>query len=191
MVSPWYASNWAGVARDVSTVQRSGIPADATSAASMKNPCMACSIPRAVVQTNGPATVSERLRGLRSVLPDETGKRDVVLRNRSVASIIRALRRCGRPEAIVCQNDVAAVNALAACRSLRWRVPNDVLLAGFDDVACAPLLEPSLTSVRQPCKHIAGRAFDLLLARIGKDSRPAEDVRMSAELVVRSSTTRP
>ena len=140
---------------------------------------------------NGPVTISERLRGLRSVLPDEIGKRDVVLRNLSVASIVRALRRCGRPEAIVCQNDVAAVNALAACRTLRWRVPNDLLLAGFDDVACAPLLEPSLTSVRQPCKHIAGRAFDLLLARIGKDRRPAEDVRMSAELVVRGSTAKP
>ena len=143
-----------------------------------------------IAQTNCPVTILERMRGLRNVLPDATGRRDVALPNLSAASIVRALKRRSRPEAIVCQNDVAAVNALAACRVLRWRVPSDVLLAGFDDVACAPLLEPSLTSVRQPCKHIAGRAFDLLLARIGKDRRPAEDVRMSAELVVRGSTAR-
>ena len=143
-----------------------------------------------LAQAHAPATISERLRGLRSVLPSASGDRDAVLANLSSASIVRALRRSGKPQAIVCQNDVAAVNALAACRMLRWRVPGDVLLAGFDDVACAPLLEPSLTSVRQPCKHIAGRAFDLLLARIGKARRPAEYVRMASELVVRSSTNR-
>ena len=143
-----------------------------------------------LAQAHFPSTVFGRQCGLRSVIPCATGKRTVVLPNLSTRSIARALRQDSRPEAIVCQNDVAAVNALAACRTLRWRVPNDVLLAGFDDVACAPLLKPSLTTVRQPCKHIAGRAFDLLLARIGKDRRPAEDVRMSAELVVRGSTAR-
>lgn len=140
-------------------------------------------------QAHAPETIFARLCGLRSVLPCTPGNCEIVLASLSAESIAHALKRRGKPQAIVCQNDVAAVNALAACRMLRWRVPGDVLLAGFDDVACAPLLEPSLTSVRQPCKHIADRAFDLLLSRIGKVRRPAEYIRMSAELIVRSSTT--
>ena len=144
-----------------------------------------------LAQTNYPPTIAERLRGVRSVLPRTSDDQDVVLRDLAASSISRAFLRRKRPQAVVCQNDVAAVNALAACRLMRWRVPEDVMLAGFDDVAYAPLLEPALTSVRQPCKHIAGRAFDLLLSRIGKSRTPAEYVRMEAELVVRGSTTRP
>ncbi|MGN0852728.1 MAG: substrate-binding domain-containing protein [Kiritimatiellia bacterium] len=144
-----------------------------------------------LAQTNYPPTIAERLRGVRSVLPCTAGDQDVVLTNLEASSIGRAFLQREKPQAIVCQNDIAAVNALAACRLMRWRVPEDVLLAGFDDVAYAPLLEPALTSVRQPCKHIAGRAFDLLFSRIGKSRTPAEYVRMAAELIVRGSTTRP
>lgn len=139
-------------------------------------------------QTNYPSTISERLRGVRSVLPSTSRSGDVVLPSLDAESLVRVFRRLKRPQAIVCQNDIAAVNALAACRQLRWRVPTDVQLAGFDDVAYAPLLDPALTSVRQPCRHIAGRAFDLLLARIGKSNAPAEFVQMAPRLVVRAST---
>jgi len=143
-----------------------------------------------IAQDNYPPTIAERLRGVRSILPRTSDCHDVVLPNLDANSIGRAFQRGKRPQAVVCQNDIAAVNALAACRLRRWRVPEDVLLAGFDDVAYAPLLEPALTSVRQPCKHIAGRAFDLLLSRIGKSRAPAEYVRMEAELVVRGSSLR-
>jgi len=144
-----------------------------------------------LAQSNYPPTISERIRGMRSVLPSGTDGSDVVLKELSASAICRALRRRKRPQAIVCQNDIAAVNALGACHQLGWSVPGNVLLAGFDDVAYAPMMEPSLTSVRQPCKSIASRAFDLLLARIGKSHAPSEDVRLRAELIVRGSTTGP
>jgi len=143
-----------------------------------------------LAQTHYPPSVAERLRGTRSVFPGMSDENVVILPDLGVASLVRAFRRRPMPQALVCQNDIAAVNALAAFRRLGWRVPRDVLVAGFDDVACAPLTEPSLTSIRQPCRAIAGRAFDLLLSRIGKSAAPVEDVRMRSVLVVRRSTVR-
>lgn len=143
-----------------------------------------------VAQSDYPQTIFERLRGVRSVFPRKSSRHDVVLKDLSVSTLSGALKGRKVPQAIVCQNDIAAVKALAALRQNGLEVPRDVLLAGFDDVAYAPLMEPSLTSVRQPCKHIAERAFDLLLARIGKSSAPAEFVSVSTSLVVRQSTVR-
>lgn len=150
-----------------------------------------CGVSEAVflAQANYPPTIAERIRGMRSILPSSQDDNDIVLPNITAAAISMSLRHRRKPQAIVCQNDVAAINALAACRILTWDVPRDIMLAGFDDVTYAPLLEPSLTSVRQPCKHIANRAFNLLLSRIGKSHEPAECVRLLAELVIRNSTT--
>ena len=141
-----------------------------------------------LAQANYPSTIRLRMEGLVSVDVRFGNAKTLVLRDLSVAELVRAFRRLEGVDAVVCQNDVAAINLLAALRNLGRRVPEDVLVAGFDDVTYAPLLHPSLTTVRQPCRQIAGRAFDLLLERVGKVESPAEDVRMMPTLVVRAST---
>lgn len=141
-----------------------------------------------LAQTNYPSTVRLRREGLASVDARFGNAKTLELSDLSVAALVRAFRRLDGVDAVVCQNDVAAINLLAALRKLGRRVPEDVLVAGFDDVTYAPLLHPSLTSVRQPCRQIADRAFDLLLERVGKVESPAEDVRMMPTLVVRAST---
>ena len=143
-----------------------------------------------LAQTNCPATIRLRWEGLMSVGRQLGESRMLELRELSVPALVRTFRPLDGVDAIVCQNDVAAINLMAALRRLGRRVPEDVLVAGFDDVAYAPLLHPSLTSVRQPCRQIAGRAFDLLLERVGRVDSPAEDVRMMPTLVVRASTAR-
>lgn len=140
-----------------------------------------------LTQTNYPTTVAERLRGVRSVLPP-SAEGDVILTSLTPDSVARAFRRRSCPSALVCQNDIAAVNALAALRQRRWRCPDDVLVAGFDDVSYASLVRPALTTVRQPCRCLAARAFDRLLARIASPELPVSSERLSADLVVRAST---
>ena len=143
-----------------------------------------------LAQSEYPPTIRARMDGLKSAFQSFAVVREIVLKGLSVPALVRLFREAGKIDAVVCQNDIAAVNLMAAFRKLGRRVPADVRVAGFDDVAYAPLLHPSLTSVRQPCRQIAGRAFDLLLERIGKSSAPAEDVRMMPMLVVRPSTSR-
>ena len=143
-----------------------------------------------LAQANYPPTISERIDGVRDALNGESGVSLITLPDLSVKRITTECRRHPGFDAIVCQNDIAAVNVISALRELRKRVPEDVLVAGFDDVACAPLVEPSLTTIRQPCKHIASRAFDLLLSRVAKTNVPSEFVCIMPKLTVRKSTSR-
>lgn len=101
---------------------------------------------------------------------------------REALSLVRSL------EAVICQNDVAAVMVHRALGQLGLSVPKDVMLAGFDDVSLASAMHPSLTTVRQPCAAMARTALDRLLARMESPDLPPVDFQLHAELVVRGST---
>ncbi len=107
---------------------------------------------------------------------------------------LAALRRHiakGRPDAFVCGNDTVAAKFKQTLSRAGLRVPDDVLLAGFDDVQMTALLTPPLTTVRQPCAAIGARAFATLLRRIAQPGAEPQEICLSAQLVVRESTMRP
>ena len=99
------------------------------------------------------------------------------------------MARRPRPDAFVCENDVLAARLLKTLTALGHRVPQDVLLAGFDDVQIARLSSPALTTIRQPCDLIARTAFDRLLSRIARPQQEPLHLVPAAELVVRESTS--
>lgn len=83
-------------------------------------------------------------------------------------------------------NDVMAVGATAALREQRLKVPDDVALAGFDDIAMLRDIEPPLTTVRIPLVETGRAAVDLALQA---DPSAAPTVRaVQTEVVVRAST---
>ena len=98
------------------------------------------------------------------------------------------MARRPRPDAFVCENDVLAARLLKTLTALGHRVPQDVRLAGFDDVQIARLSSPALTTIRQPCDLIARTAFDRLLSRIARPQQEPLHLVPAAELVVREST---
>lgn len=91
-------------------------------------------------------------------------------------------------DAIFCANDATALGALDAIRERGLRVPDDVALAGFDDLAFAAHTDPPLTTVRQGIQRqgtYAARAlFDLLAHPDGGPRR----IVLPTELVIRRST---
>ncbi len=93
-----------------------------------------------------------------------------------------------RPTAIFAANDAMAIGCLSALRELGLSVPEDVALAGFDDVPIARYLSPPLTSVRVAIAEMGERAMARLLA--GLEERGAEPLEetIPAVLVVRAST---
>ena len=101
---------------------------------------------------------------------------------------IRRFLRRNRPDAIACYNDRQAVILVKTLAALGKHVPNDIRVAGFDDVNYATLATPRLTTIHQPCAEIASTAFDLLISRIGNPSLPPREVFLPAPLVVREST---
>ena len=66
---------------------------------------------------------------------------------------------------------------------------DDIMVAGFDDVNCATLVSPQLTTLRQPCAQIARHAVEMLIARIAAPDIPPRALFLSAPLVVRESTS--
>jgi DNA-binding LacI/PurR family transcriptional regulator len=92
------------------------------------------------------------------------------------------------PTAIFAANNILAEATLIALDQLRLRVPGDVSVVAFDDTQWMNMVEPPLTTVRQPVAEMARSAAELALRRLrdGFEGRPS-DVVFRTELVERGS----
>lgn len=93
------------------------------------------------------------------------------------------------PTAIFCYNDQTAMGALRALKARGLRVPQDMSVAGYDDIAAASYLDPPLTTVAQAKYELGQQAFEMVLALIRGEQ--VQDVLLKPELVVRSSCIQP
>ncbi len=101
---------------------------------------------------------------------------------------VAALLAEGRvPRAIVCGNDEMAIGALIALRARRLRVPADVAVTGFDDIAAAHHVRPGLTTVRQPMRELGEQSVRILLGRIADPAAPRQSVMLPTQTVIRRS----
>jgi LacI family transcriptional regulator, galactose operon repressor len=81
-------------------------------------------------------------------------------------------------------NDVMAVGALAAFRDRGIRVPDDVSVAGFDDIVTLRDLVPALSTVRLPLAYMGARALELAL----EEDKEIRVESVAGEVVLREST---
>lgn len=93
-----------------------------------------------------------------------------------------------KPDAITTINDVMAMGAMKCLKDNNIRVPEDISVAGYDDLLYTSLLETPLTTVRQPIADIAGAAVQLLLADIDGAGEPPRTVYVEPILKIRAST---
>jgi LacI family transcriptional regulator len=91
-------------------------------------------------------------------------------------------------EAIFGANDATAAGALSAIRERGLRVPEDVAVAGFDDLEFAATLDPPLTTVRQGVVQQGEEAVSTLLQLVDDPEAWPRRVILPTELVVRQST---
>jgi LacI family transcriptional regulator len=101
---------------------------------------------------------------------------------------VAAMLAGGRtPRAIVCGNDEMAIGALIALRARRLRVPADVAVTGFDDIAAAHHVRPGLTTVRQPMRELGEQSVQMLIGRITDPAAPRQSVILPTRTVIRRS----
>ncbi|WP_295999299.1 LacI family DNA-binding transcriptional regulator [Rugamonas sp.] len=93
-----------------------------------------------------------------------------------------------RPDAVFCYNDSAALTALRCCREAGLRVPHDIAIAGFDDIAGAAQAVPPLTTLRIDKQALGALGVELLLA--GPHAAPLDTV-APVELIIRASSAAP
>ena len=102
------------------------------------------------------------------------------------------LAKRDRPTAIFAANDQMAYGVIDAARALNLRVPEDLSVAGFDDLESSAECVPSLTTVAQPMATL-GREAARYLLYVHNSANPTSVLRrkLPTQLVVRSSTGPP
>jgi len=92
------------------------------------------------------------------------------------------------PTAIFAGNDLMAIGGICAAAEAKVRVPQDLSVIGYDDIALASFATPRLTTMAQP-KHKMGEMItNLLLARIAGGDTPYKRELLRTTLVERQST---
>lgn len=95
-----------------------------------------------------------------------------------------------RPTAIFAGSDTQALGVLGAARRRGLRVPADLSVVGFDDLAISRWTSPPLTTVHQPLPEMIRTAMHLVLS-VDNQPAPHRGVELATSLVVRESTAPP
>lgn len=157
---------------------------------------------RRVLYVGGPEdmlSTQRRFLGFQAALTERFGDTLALTRycgNYTVEYGREAARRFlaeGRPAtAIFASSDEIAIGMVEVLRAEGVRIPEDVSMIGFDDVAPLHLFAPALTAVRQPVRAIGQRALSLLLeTNWDERSASATEELLPVEIVVRNSVAPP
>jgi LacI family transcriptional regulator len=91
------------------------------------------------------------------------------------------------PQAFACANDQMAVGVIFALRAGGLRVPDDIVVTGFDDITLTRYFNPPLTTIRQSGGVLGAVAVDALVATLDGHQPSERTIIMPTELVVRGS----
>ena len=95
------------------------------------------------------------------------------------------------PTAIIASNDRMALAALSVANRRGLSIPRDLSLLSFDNTPVVRFTQPPLTAVDQPVAELTAMAVDLIIRSLRGDELPALPVIVEAQLIERSSTSRP
>jgi DNA-binding LacI/PurR family transcriptional regulator len=91
----------------------------------------------------------------------------------------------GLPDAIVCASDLIAMGVLRALRQTALKVPDDIAVVGYDNIAVSAFTTPALTTVQQNTKLAGELLVSTLIKAISNEK--VEDYLMPAEVIIRHS----
>jgi DNA-binding LacI/PurR family transcriptional regulator len=117
---------------------------------------------------------------VRGGLNEEDGKQEI--------EQLLQLPLAERPDAIFAVTDPVAIGAFIKIKAQKLKIPGDIALVGFSDNPEASLIEPSLTTVRQPAYELGKEATKILMHHINDaDVQPVNKI-LKTELIIREST---
>jgi LacI family transcriptional regulator len=97
-----------------------------------------------------------------------------------------------RPTALIAANNFITIGAMKALQEVGMEVPEDMALAGFDDLPPAIVTFPFFTVVSQPAYEMGTQAMQLLLKRLNdKEMGAFQEVILPTQLIVRRSSGPP
>jgi len=94
------------------------------------------------------------------------------------------------PTAVLCGNDILAMGAVAECQSSGIKVPDEISIAGFDDLDMSSQIKPALTTIHVPSAEMGENAAEYLVAQIRQEPfEPPTEI--ETRLMVRETTAKP
>jgi len=94
----------------------------------------------------------------------------------------------GNSDAVVTVNDFLAFGVSKAFKDAGVRIPEDIAVAGYDDLLFSNLVEPALTTVKQPVTEICMKTLEVLFNRIENGNGTASLHALNPNLIIRDST---
>jgi len=92
------------------------------------------------------------------------------------------------PTAVFCGNDVLAIGAMVEAKESGMKIPEDLSVAGFDDMEISAFYDPPLTTVAVPAYEMGRMAAKILIENIRGQSQAPQQYVLEANLIVRGST---
>lgn len=92
-----------------------------------------------------------------------------------------------KPDAILSVIDTLAIGCVQKFKKIGIRVPEDINVIGFDNIALSELMQPSLSTIAQPIRKLGQKAAEIIISKI--NGVPIEDkIIYEGELIIRETT---
>ncbi|MEZ0536393.1 LacI family DNA-binding transcriptional regulator [Caldicellulosiruptoraceae bacterium PP1] len=92
------------------------------------------------------------------------------------------------PTAIVSSTDLMAIGAINYIKSKGLEIPQDIAIAGFDDIYLSKIVSPPLTTYKQPIKQIAKQTISLFIHKLNHPRSKNKQIKLEGQLLIRYST---
>lgn len=97
-------------------------------------------------------------------------------------------REKDKPNAIVSSTDFMAIGVMNYVKSQGLRIPEDIAVAGYDDIYISRLMSPPITTYRQPIENIAREAIKIIINKCIHPNAKNKQIVLCGELLIRKST---
>jgi LacI family transcriptional regulator, fructose operon transcriptional repressor len=149
----------------------------------------------AVIGTSDFTTGLERYKGYRLALEQHNMPFDPELviqvppkTDEGYRAGLQLLKLPQRPEALIAGNNLLTLGILKAIREHGLNIPQQIAVAGFDEMPWSALVEPGITVIEQPTYELGRTAAEVLLRRMENPARPPREVVLKGRLIVRGSS---
>lgn len=107
--------------------------------------------------------------------------------NMAYSAVSQLLRSDELPNAFFAASDVFAAAIINAARKFGLRIPEDIMVVGFDNISISLMVRPTITTVNQPKLQLGYTACEMLSEIIAHPKNAAKSILLSTELIIRES----
>ncbi|MFT3983538.1 MAG: substrate-binding domain-containing protein [Lachnospiraceae bacterium] len=104
------------------------------------------------------------------------------------ASVCQLLTSSAQPDAIFASSDLVAAAAIKAAKLHHIRVPEDLIVVGFDNINISTISDPAITTINQPQFQLGYTAGEIIHEHISSPTAYKQQVLLNTELIIRESS---